>query len=231
MHIISSPRAVPKIAAERLHQAFAQCARQPREAVTFAIESVTCISGEQLITTIARENNGNVFTRELGNQVCRNRRRVSERLIEMPRELIHNVADFRCYQKLVMLSAEFLRGHARVLQLVITIFAEADRKSLDPAARQPAHQGRDHAGIQAAAEQHAQGHVGDQAQACRLGQHFQQPFDRPPSSPRPTDDGNLRELPPFDVRVDFCELLPVFGGGAIKIYVMHLIGGALHDGH
>ena len=147
MHIISSPRAVPKIAAERLHQAFAQCARQPREAVTFAIESVTCISGEQLITTIARENNGNVFTRELGNQVCRNRRRVSERLIEMPRELIHNVADFRCYQKLVMLSAEFLRGHARVLQLVITIFAEADRKSLNRAIGVTSHHTDDGTGI------------------------------------------------------------------------------------
>ena len=118
-----------KIPAEGLHHTSPQQAWADAKAAAFAVERVTSVSGKELIATVTRQRNRNVFAREFRNHVGGNCRRVGERFVKMPDQFINDPADVRRDYELVMIRTESLRGNPRVLQLVVTVFMKADRKS------------------------------------------------------------------------------------------------------
>ena len=63
---------------------------------------------------------------------------------------------------LVMVGLEVSRHDARVLQLVVLAMLESDREGPQRAGAEPAGQGDDGAGVDAAAEQRAERHVADE---------------------------------------------------------------------
>src|SRR5687768_15059504 len=89
------------------------------------------VTRKQLVAAVTRKRDGDVIAREFGNHVRRDRGRICERFIKMPDEFVDHVADLRRYEKLMMVSAEFLRGQPCVLEFVVTVFMKSDRKRLD----------------------------------------------------------------------------------------------------
>src|SRR5262245_32808803 len=98
----------------------------------------------------------------------RDRWSFGNRLIHMPQKLGNKVAKLtRLEHDLMMVRAEFLRDHARIVELIVLFAATTvtHGKSLDRPLCKAMQQSHDRAGIDAAAEKDPQGHVAAQTQA------------------------------------------------------------------
>src|ERR1051325_756491 len=123
------------------------------------------IAGEQFVAAIARERDGHLTARELGDHERRERRHVPKRLVEgiqQPLRQADNVGPhfFRAMNRLVA-----MRNECRVWKLVVRPIREAERKRMNPVFtwRHTAHQRHDDARVDAAGQEGAQWNVGHQA--------------------------------------------------------------------
>src|SRR2546425_2690453 len=148
-----------KMATERLHQTFAHGPWKVSEAVTLLIGHITGVAGEQLVATVARKHNLDVFAREFRNHVGGNRRRIGEGLVEMPDQFVNQLTNIGSDDEFVMLGPKSLRRDARIPQLVITVFMKTNRESLDGSAAVLRHQTYDSARINPAGKKRSQRHV------------------------------------------------------------------------
>ena len=82
------------------------------------LDPVTRVAGPELVAAVARQRHGDVLARRRRHVVGRHRRRVGERLVEVPRELRQQIDDVGRDDLLVLLASEMLGDGARVLQLV-----------------------------------------------------------------------------------------------------------------
>src|SRR2546423_5041363 len=177
VQVVAPARAVWKARAQGLHDPAAQEAREAREAAPFGVGDVARVSGEQFVSAVAGEHDGDVLARELRDHVGRDGGRVGERLVEVPDEFVNDVADVRRDDELRVLRAETLGGEARVLQFVVAVFAEAYREGLDGSVGVARHQADDRARINAAGEERAERHVRDQTYAHGLVKQPAKLFD------------------------------------------------------
>ena len=65
MYVVAAPRAVRKHTTQRLHNAFAEEARQLCEGAAFSIQGIARVTGKEFVATIAREHNLDVVARQL----------------------------------------------------------------------------------------------------------------------------------------------------------------------
>ena len=112
----------------------ASAPQRRRHAVVVALallDDVLVVAREQLVAAVAGEHDLDVLGGELRHHVGRNRRRVAERLVEIPGEVLDDRNHVRLEHELVVLRAERLRDFARVRELVEAVLGEADRERLD----------------------------------------------------------------------------------------------------
>src|SRR5215510_8456321 len=105
---------------------------------------------------------------QLRNHVRRNRRRICERFIEVPRELVDNRTDVWRHKKLVMICSKLSCSESRKFQFVVTVFMKADRESLYWLAHVTSHQCDNCARIDSTREERSERHIGNQTQSNRF---------------------------------------------------------------
>src|ERR1051325_6786258 len=132
---------------QRPHHALTDCLRNCGEGASTFLHDVMRVAGEYLVATITGKRHGNVIAREFRHHERRYRRRICKWLVEVPDQIVDDVADLRRNKKLVMICAEFLRRHARVLELVVTVFVKTDREGFDGLIHVLRHQGYNSARI------------------------------------------------------------------------------------
>ena len=164
MQIIATPGAVWQGATDRIHQAFLYNFRDGIESAAVVLGHVTRVAGKQFIAAVAGEHNLDVLARQFGDNVSWNSRRVSKRLIEMPGETVDHFTDVRCNAKLVVLGAKLLCRQSCILEFVVTVFIEPDRKSLDRLIHVARHERHHRTRIDAAREKRSQRHIGNESQ-------------------------------------------------------------------
>ena len=106
-----------------------------------------------------------MLPRRLAHEKERQRRVVPERLVERLRETRKRVGHVTCELDLLVLRRVALRDRTRIAALVVALVAEADGERAHGVRRRPRHEADDDARVDAAREQRAERHVGDQAAA------------------------------------------------------------------
>ena len=99
------------------------------------LDDVLVVAGEQLVAAVAGQHDLHVLGGELRHHVGRDRRRVAERLVEIPGEVLDDLDHVRPQDELVVLGAELRGDLPRVAELVVVCFGEADRERLDRSGR------------------------------------------------------------------------------------------------
>ena len=123
---------------------------------------VALVPGERLVAAVAGERDGHVLPRQLADHELRQRRLVSERLVEGAREPREELGHVRLDDDLLVLRAVTLGDGPGVGALVVPVVAEPDGER-PHLSRCPGHLGDDDARVDAAGKQRAQRHVGDEA--------------------------------------------------------------------
>ena len=118
-----------------------------------------------------------MLARQLGQIVGRDGRGVGEGLVEEMHELGHEIDGVRSHDELVVLGLEVARDEPGIGQLVEALALEPDRKGLDGIGGHLAHDRDDRARVEPAAQEHAEGDVGDEAVAHGLLQELGQALD------------------------------------------------------
>ena len=137
---------------------------------------VLVVAREQLVPAVSREDHGDELRGQPRDDVGRDGRGVAERLVQEPRQVVHDVHHVGRHDQLVVLRAVSLCDQAGVAQLVVILLVEADRERLHGSGRQARH-GRDHgARVDAAAQEGPQGHVAGQVEADRFREQLPQPL-------------------------------------------------------
>ena len=145
--------------------------RQPSHAVDREGLAVDAVAAEQLVRALARQDDGHVLAGSARQEVYRERRRVGDWLVEVPRDIGKRTGEVvRRHRDLMVVRADALRHLPRPLELIEIL--EADGEGLErPAARGPQFLLRergDDGAVDAAAEERADRHVADQVTGNRL---------------------------------------------------------------
>ena len=142
------------------------------------IGHVLVVAAEELVAAISRQDDRDVFRSEFRHHEGRDRRRIAERLVEEPREVLRHIDDVGSEDQLVMLGAKRL-GHApRIPQLVEFPVGKPNRKRLDGFRSHRGH-GRDNgARIDTAAEKRPDRHVAHFVELDRFTQQIAQSIDQ-----------------------------------------------------
>ena len=77
-------------------------------------DDVLVVASEELVATVAAQHHLDVFGGELRHHVGRNRRRVAERLVEIPREILDDLHHIRAQDEVVVIGPELRRNLPRV---------------------------------------------------------------------------------------------------------------------
>ena len=156
---------------ERTHRAQGPSEMQVAEetqAATTVIDLVALIAGEELVSTITRQDDLHVLAGQARDQKRRNRGRVRERLVESREHLVDLLEVARLDQELVMLGPASLRDLPGIRKLVVAVLAKPDRERLDRRFRHPCHDRDDRARIEATAQERADRNVADHVRAHRV---------------------------------------------------------------
>src|SRR3977135_1946673 len=71
-----------------------------------ALDKVPVIAGKKLVAAVAGQDDGHAIGSQLRNHVRGDRRRIAERLIQVPCDVVNNVKDIRLDNQLVMFRSE-----------------------------------------------------------------------------------------------------------------------------
>ena len=91
-----------------------------RHAVVGALapfDDVLVVAGKDLVSAVSGEHDLHVFGRQLRHHVGGNRRRVAERFIEVPGEVLDHRHDVRLEHQVVVVGAVQRRDPSRVVQV------------------------------------------------------------------------------------------------------------------
>ena len=141
------------------------------------LDDILVIPGEELVATVAREDDRHMLGGELRDHVGRDRRRVAEWLVEVPGQVLDDVQDVGLENQLVMLGAEALRHEAGMAGLIVRLLSESDGERLHRSRAQPGHGRHDRTRIDATAQEGAQWHVAHEMQMDGLLDEVAQPLD------------------------------------------------------
>ena len=108
---------------------------------------------------------------------CRNCRRIAERLIEIPNDVVDEIDNVAVQDVFVMIGGELLRDGPRIRKLIERRFFKPDRECFHPTVRVPDHVRDNGARIDAAAQERAHGHIANHMHADRLVDLFPQLLD------------------------------------------------------
>src|SRR6185436_13526277 len=108
------------------------------------------VAGEYLVAAVTGKRNGDVIAREFRHHERRYRRRICKWLVEVPDQIVDDVANLRRDEKFVMIGAEFLCRQSRVFELVVTVFMKTDRERFHRLVHVLRHEGNDSARIDSA---------------------------------------------------------------------------------
>jgi hypothetical protein len=92
------------------------------------LDAVPRIAGPQLVAAVARESNRYALARRRRHVVRRHRGGIAERLVEVPREARQELFDLRMNDRRREPASEMLRDALRLVQLVVFLVGEADRR-------------------------------------------------------------------------------------------------------
>ena len=134
------------------------------------VGDVGVVAAEELVAALAGERDLDVLGGELRDEVRRERRRVGERLVERVGQRRQEQRRVRPQRQLAMDRAVALGDGARTGQLVERRLFEADRERAHGLRRLLGGERGERARVDAAREEHADGHVGDQVRAHRVAQ-------------------------------------------------------------
>ena len=107
---------------------------------------------------------------ETRDEVGGDRRGVAERLVEGDGQLAEQRRPVGPQHELVVVGAVALRDETRPVALVEALLLEADRERADALAALRRGQRGERGGVDAAREQHPDGHVGDEVRANGVGE-------------------------------------------------------------
>ena len=136
---------------------------------------VVAVAGKHLVAALARQHHGHVLADALAQPRQRKTGRVGDRLVELRDHRVHAAAQLvAAHADLDIVQVEVARHLARELELVD--LRKADAVGLEPGAS-AVHIGGNRAGVQPAAEQHADRHLAHQLRLHRLAQQLVQLVD------------------------------------------------------
>src|SRR5688572_11419711 len=107
-------------------QRAASDARQARPAALPLLDAILVVSRKQLISSVAGEDDLDMLGSHPRDHVRGNRRRITERFVEVIREVFNELDHVRLDEKLVMISVECAGDRSRVRELVERFLAKAD---------------------------------------------------------------------------------------------------------
>jgi hypothetical protein len=162
----------------RRHAA-AGASQAPARARLPRLDAMPGIAGPQLVAAVARQRNRHALARRRGDVVGRNRRRIAERLVEVPRQPRQQLVNLRLDHRRVEPAPEVRRDPLRLVDLVERLVRESDRGREHRRIARLRHVGDDRRRIDAAREERAQGHLADEAHPDRFGQERIQFLDVP----------------------------------------------------
>ncbi len=154
-----------------------QEARRPPDALGEEVGRVRVVAAEELVAALSGERDLHVLGRKLRDEVGREGRRVGEGLVEGLGEGGEQERRVGLEHELPVLSAVALRHEPRVGELVEAPLLEADRERAQRLRRLLGRERREHRGVDAAREEHADRHVGDEVRADRVAQARPQLLD------------------------------------------------------
>ena len=105
---------------------------------------IAVVAGKELVAAIAGEGDGQIFPRQLGDEVGRHLRAVGKGLVieaRQPRDELQRVLGRHC--QLAVLGAQVLGDGAGMHRLVVALLLEADGEGLDRPVALRLHQGHD----------------------------------------------------------------------------------------
>ena len=160
------------------------------------LDAVPRVAGPQLVAAVAGQRDGDELARRLRHVVGRHRRRIGERLVEVPRQLRQQRSTMSgvTVQRDGTRSRDAARRVSRVRELVVaprgrsrpTIVTGGRGARLD-------HVGDDRGRVDAAGEERAERHVADQPQRDGLAQRARRaPRGSPPRAPASPSPVNSR---------------------------------------
>ncbi len=91
------------------------------------LDAVPRVAGPELVAAVARERDGDAFTRGGGDAVGRDRRGIAERLVEVPRQAGQELFDPGRDQRGLEAATKVIGNPARLVELVVRLVGEADR--------------------------------------------------------------------------------------------------------
>ena len=139
---------------------------------------ISSISGEALVSAVARERDGDVPAGSLTDVVRRYRGGIPEGLVEKPHQIGQDLQRRWGDHDLVVIGSQMLRNDPSILQLRVVRLLEADAERTNGRRAQLAHQ-RDHdTGIEPAAQKGPEGHIAHQASLRRATQQEAEVIDR-----------------------------------------------------
>ncbi len=133
--------------------------------------TVPWIAGQVLVAALAGQHHLDVLGGEHGDGVERDTRGVGDRLVFVPDEAREPVEELvRRQHHFVMVGGIALGHHPCVRQFVGFTFGESDREGLDRRVDERSHRGGDGRRVDAPGQEHAERHVGHEAEANRFGE-------------------------------------------------------------
>ena len=145
----------------------------PRNSRVFAV------SGQQLVASLARQDDLDVLPRKRRHEVQGHARRVRERFVLVPNQFWQGREEIAIVDNyLVGLGSDRPGDIARVVELAERPLLERHGKRLQRSIDLSGHDGGDRAAVQTAREEHSERHVGHQAQTDRFFQQLAKSRDR-----------------------------------------------------
>src|SRR5262245_8097150 len=137
----------------------------------------TVIVGEQLIAAIHGQAYVHVVSSHPRNHVRRDCRRIAERLIQIPGEIIDDCQNIRIEDQFVMLRPERPRDLPRIFQLVVVLIGETNREGLHRPRTEARHRCYYRTRVDSSTQKGAQRNVRYEPQPDRLFQQIAQTLD------------------------------------------------------